>query len=467
MEPIVLKQPSYKKNKQSELLDKYFQNGPDKLQPYLDSINSPVYLFWSKAMHKPVPEGYTPQEAWLTARILRQISSVKSPVADMNGKVYSYQKLAHFDKSLHHIDLQIGGKFLISSGTSDDKQKFLTRGIIEEAIASSQLEGASTSRRYAKKMIAENKKPKNVSEKMIYNNYVTMAAIENEFKEKELSLDLLIDMHISLTQDTLDDPKDVGRIRLEGDPIKVIYKEKIAHEGAPRSFIDQELPKLFAYANDESEFIHPIIKASILHFWIGYLHPFADGNGRLARSVFYWYLFKNDYWGMAFVPISMVLKRAQRQYTYAYMQAEQDGKDLTYFIDFSIQRINLALKEFDEYVANLEHENEVIDRKLKGQTLLNDRQKQIVYFVTKDDTNYVTESSHRTMNGIARNTAKSDISKLVGENLLSPIKDGKQVKYFASEKLAQLIGGATKVLANGGQVLPIEAQSTLFDALDK
>jgi Fic family protein len=443
MESILLKHPSYKKYPQTALIEKYFNDGTDKLQPYIDSINSPNYLYWTKAMYKPTLEGYTSQEAWLTARVVRRITAIKSPITDVSSAVYSYIKLAHFDKILHHIDLQIGGKLLVNGGTGEDRQKFLSRGIIEEAIASSQLEGASTTRKYAKKMIAENRKPKSISEKMIFNNYVTMNAIENEYKEHDLSIELLMEMHVSLTNETLEDPEDVGKLREEGDLINVIYRDKIAHVTPPRSFVDQELPKLIEYANDDKEFIHPIIKASTLHFWIGYLHPFADGNGRLARSLFYWYLFKNDYWGMAFVPISMVLKRAQKQYTYAYIQSEQDGRDLTYFIDFSINRLDKALQEFDEYVNDLQNENKLIDKRLKGRLLLNDRQKQVVYYVTKDEINYTTESSHKTLNGIARNTAKSDLSKLVDDDLLNPIRDGKQVKYFASTKLKQLILGDT------------------------
>ncbi|WP_366511954.1 Fic family protein [Maribacter sp.] len=52
---------------------------------------------------------------------------------------------------------------------------------------------------------------------------------------------------------------------------------------------------LFFNNNPKKNFIHPIVKASILHFLIGYIHPFVDGNGRTARAIFYWYLLKNGY----------------------------------------------------------------------------------------------------------------------------------------------------------------------------
>ncbi len=420
---------------------KFLSGGSSSLNAYISSIDSPRYLFWDKAMYKQVPGDYTSQEAWLTAKLLRKIKSVPSPVIDEDGQPYTYSKLSHFERSLHMIDLKIGGKFIVGSNTSEEKQKFMTRGIIEEAIASSQLEGASTTRKYAKKMIAEKKKPRTTSEKMIYNNYITMSAIEEEFKNKELSVELLLEMHTMLTQDTLDDPADVGRIRNEGDLISVIYQEEIAHTAPDRDFVDEHLKRLISYANDDSEFIHPIIKASILHFWMGYLHPFADGNGRMARSIFYWYLFKNDYWGVAFVPISMILKRAKKQYTYAYIYSEQDNKDLTYFIDFSIRKIILALSEFEEYVKSLEDENKSIDVLIGRNITLNDRQKQIIYFLIKDVTNFTSELSHRTMNGIARNTARSDIKKLLNENLVVAQKEGRTVKYYASEKLIEMAGG--------------------------
>ncbi len=440
MEDLILDQPKMANtSKRSALIDRYVQRQPNTIDSYIEEINSPKYLFWDKARYRTIPEAYTAEDAWLTARIVRKIGSVKSPVQDMSGEYYTYLRLAHFDKLLHHIDLEIGGKFLVHASTSDERQRYLSRGIIEEAIASSQLEGANTSRQYAKKMIAERIKPRTNSEKMILNNYHTMNYIETDLKKRPLSIQLLCEIHKALTEGTLTDPEDEGRIRLVGDPINVIYDEKIAHRGAEREFMDEQLPRLIAYANDDSEFIHPIIKASILHFWIGYLHPFADGNGRLARTIFYWYLFKHEYWGVAFLPISMVIKRAKRQYAYSYLYAEQGGKDLTYFIDFSIHRLEIAMNEFNTYIDTLLAENTSIDNRLGDYPPLNERQKQVLYYVLQDNSHYTTEISHRTLNDIAKGTSRTDLHKLRDLKLLQPLRDGKMVKYYASEKLQQLM----------------------------
>jgi len=447
MDPITIHNPAVKGFDEQAIISKYLRANSLELSNYLSDINEPHYLFWSKAQYRKPPEGYTEKEAWLTARLLRKMSSTTGPIIAQDGEHFTWNKLGGFDEILHDIDLKTGGKFLVNAANIEDRQKFLSRGIIEEAIASSQLEGASTTRKYAKKMIAENKKPRNKSEWMIFNNYQTMMAIDEDYKERPMSLELLLEMHAQLTKNAMEpgDEGEVGKLRDEGEVIHVVYNDRIAYETPSRKFVDEQLRQFIKYANDNTKFLHPIIKATILHYWVGYLHPFVDGNGRLARSVFYWYLLKNDYWGMAYIPISMVLKRSKKQYTYAYIYSEQDNHDLTYFIDFSLRRIKRALQEFDEYVAGLQEENRLIELKLKNVLMLNDRQKQLVYYLVSDTTNYVSELSHRTMNGVARNTARSDLASLCDKDLLDKIKEGKHVRYYASKKLFKLINKPVKM----------------------
>jgi len=87
--------------------------------------------------------------------------------------------------------------------SQSNQQTFISRGIIEEAIASSQLEGAHTTRAAARKMIIEKRSPRNASERMILNNYKAINAIEENYKNQELSLDLLFELHRILTRDTI------------------------------------------------------------------------------------------------------------------------------------------------------------------------------------------------------------------------------------------------------------------------
>ena len=83
---------------------------------------------------------------------------------------------------------------------------------MEEAITSSQLEGAATSRRVAKDMLRSGRTPKNRSERMIVNNFRAMQRIR-ELRATPLSPALICDLHRIVTEGTLDNPEGAGRIQ--------------------------------------------------------------------------------------------------------------------------------------------------------------------------------------------------------------------------------------------------------------
>src|SRR5260221_12066996 len=107
------------------------------------------------------------------------------------------------------------------------------------------------------------------------------------------------------------------------------------------------------FANDsknENFFLHPIAKAIILHFLIGYIHPFSDGNGRTARALFYWYLIKKGYWLIEYMSVSRIILSSKAQYARAYQYTELDHNDCTYFILYNLKCIGRALEELKAYI---------------------------------------------------------------------------------------------------------------------
>ena len=255
---------------------------------------------------------------------------------------------------------------LQSSQTIDEKMKhhFLTLGIIEEAIASSQIEGASTIRRVAKKMILEKRTPNDKNEQMILNNYETMKFVE-EIKGIELTENTLFHLHNLLTQKTTFTHKDIGLYRKDSDQIVISddgTKGEIYHIPPKNKFLLKKMKRLIQYANDQlmdETFTHPIIKAILIHFWVGYLHPFVDGNGRLTRTLFYWYLQKHHYWRVSYLSLSKIIKNSKSHYRNAFIYSEQNTLDLSYFIDYNIKKIKLALTEFEKNVTETRNENKI------------------------------------------------------------------------------------------------------------
>jgi Fic family protein len=427
--------------KSTDVYNKFAQTRAELLN-YVERISENGYLHWEDARYREQPKGFTETEAWYMAREVRKISSAPIAVKTEKGEPFTLLRLQNVEGQIRHIDMYSGGHFILEDTKSVDKaekQKYLTRGIIEEAIASSQLEGASTTRRYAKKMIAENIKPRNESDWMILNNYKVMHAIDEKYKTQDLSIEMLLEMHDDLTRNTIKD-EDIGRLREDKDGIVVEYGDKIAHVPPTNAFLKKELPRLIEFANDSSgRYIHPVTKAIILHFWIGYLHPFVDGNGRIARSIFYWFMLKNDYWAIAFLPISMVIKRAPKQYAYSYIYSEQDNLDFTYFYDYNLRRIIQAIDEFKDYIELQHRQYNALDQKLEDIMYTNERQKRLIHHLVSIPTNYATVGAHQTLQSVSRVTANSDIKRLAAQGLLVSRRDGKSVRYYASDKLTHLV----------------------------
>jgi len=440
-----LEKPDTGKVRQEKIVMQAFARKSKEIFEFIKKIG-PEYLYWDKMRYKePSPEGLSKEELWIIIKVLRESQSISTQIKDKSGNHFSWIKLDYFERIFHELDMNTGGELFVNGGGVDkaNKQKLIMRGIMEEAIASSQLEGAATSRQAAKKMLREGRKPVNKSEQMIVNSYMSMKAIEENYKDKEMSLDLLIELHGLITKDTLDSSGERPRMRKAGEPI--VVSDEIQgvtyYEGPEMEFVKNELESLIKFANDESEnitFTHPVIKAIMLHFWMGYLHPFTDGNGRLARMLFYWYLIKKGYWAFVYLPISKIIKRSPKQYIMAYVYSEQDDNDLTYFIDYNLRKIELAVKEFSEYISKQASRNITMKKRCEAKYDLNIRQVQLLQYLHSEPDERTTMKIHMNINQIAKMTAITDLKGLVRKGFLHPEKQGRNVFYYGTDKIRQL-----------------------------
>lgn len=423
-----------------------FTKNREIFRAFLDKADSPAYLPWSKVKYKQTPPGLSPVEYWYLIKLTRGFRATPTFIQAENGSVFTWGKLDRFDRFMHQFDLETGGNLMVPaerlSLLNTGKENFVARGIMEEAIASSQLEGAHTTRKVAKQMILERRKPRNASEQMILNNYRTMQAIADDFKNRPLSREVLFELHAMLVDGTDVPEEEKRRFRTDMDNIVVgDDQNNIGHIPPKEEFLNKELDRFINIANDMSDdeiFLHPLVKAIFLHFWTGYLHPFTDGNGRLARTIFYWYLLKKGYWAALYLPISVMLKRSPSQYKHAYLYAEQDDYDLTYFVDYNFAKIAMAIAEFREYVAGKMQENKKINRTLASKYGLNDRQKQVLFHLARASGEHATIASHQVLNRISRITATKDLGGLVNLKLLSQKKEGKTFFYTATEQARKL-----------------------------
>jgi len=439
-----LEKPDFEKIDKEKIYKKLERSG-EKFTQFLQSVNEPKYLYWDEIKYKQIPEPLFAEEAWYLVKQFRTYLSRATIIKTEKGNYFKWIRLPYVDEFLHKIDISSGGQIFASMDviSESNKQKFISRGIIEEAIASSQLEGAHTTRQAAKKMITEKKQPTNKDEQMILNNFNTILKIDEDYKKQVLSESLIFELHRMITYKTVT-KEEQGRFRKNQDGIVVRgpigSQEYITHVPPNEDFVKEEMKKLLEYANDgiNDKFVHPIIKAIFLHFWFGYLHPFTDGNGRLARALFYWYLLRKGYWTFMYLPISTVIKLAPVQYAMAYIYSEQDSNDFTYFFDFHIRKIIQSLNDFIDYVSKKILENKEIDKIVSKDIHLVDRQKYLLHHLISEDNASITVSSHAALNNISRQTAAKDIKQIEKIGLIVGTREGKFIKYRSSKKLQEL-----------------------------
>lgn len=408
------------------------------------------YLHWEELRYKNwIPKKFASdiELFWTLVRIHRLFGSMNTPIKDSKGN-YFKMNTTNYNRFLHIIDKEMAGNFMgISSLSENDKRQIITRNIIEESIASSQLEGANTSRAVAKKMLLEGRKPINHSEHMIVNNHRTMLKIEQELYKEKLSWGLICELHSMITDQTI--PKEnQGKLRDTFDEngnrlsVKPWDDRTIAYIAPDKEFVEKELPRLIDFANDKEDpeigFIHPLIKAIMIHFWVGLLHPFEDGNGRLARILFYWYMLRNDYWAFAYLSLSEKIKKSHTQYAKAYIYSEQDNCDLTYFINYNINKLKLARIEFQNYIKNKVKENQSIISLAQQKYNFNERQVKLLQHFNRQMESRTNIIAHQKLYSIKKVTAIGDLKYLVQKGFLIKKKQGRNVFYYPTEKINKL-----------------------------
>ncbi|WP_027452621.1 Fic family protein [Segatella albensis] len=382
------------------------------------------YLYWDKVKYL-TPKGVDPQLFWGAVKMKRQM---QLQTIRFGKYTFSFMITPLMQSLLHEFDLKMGGSLSANGVISPrDRQIYLVNSIMEEAIASSQMEGASTTRKVAKDMLRKELRPKNRSQQMIVNNYATIKQLVEE-KGQVLDLNMLLDIHRSITTNTLDNPEDEGRLR-QTDDIYVIdaITGSVAHTPPSHTEIEELLHDLFAFASDKdkSNFIHPIIKGIILHFMLAWIHPFVDGNGRTARSLVYWYMLKKDYWMTEYLSISRVIYKNKKRYERMFLYTEADHMNMTYFILHNLQVMKKAYEDLKTYLSmKMEERNSVLQYcDIEG---INERQMQILKIINDTPSLVLTSLEVSNRFGISDKTARTDLKVLTELGYLKRIPINKK-----------------------------------------
>ncbi|MBP3552240.1 MAG: Fic family protein [Bacteroidaceae bacterium] len=400
----------------------------EKLTAIIEKIND-EYEYWDKVKYKNIPESCTSvQELWTRVKASR----ITTTVYTWETYNVTFGLTNRMQRMCHEFDMNFGGSWGNSAVLlHENREQYLISSLMEEAIFSSQMEGAATTRKVAKDMLRKKMAPKDKSQQMIANNYQTIRFIV-ENKEKPLTPELVFHIHRLMTEKTLENPEDAGRLRRNDD---VVVEDGITHEVVHMPPSYEELPafveELCHYFNetDAKVFVHPIIRGIIIHFMVAYMHPFVDGNGRTARALFYWYMLKQGYWLMEYMSVSRVIASSKKSYEKAYQYVESDGMDVGYFIIYNLKVLEKAFKQLQAYLKKKQEEKTLANTFLQLGNI-NERQAQIIRMYIDNPNEVLTVKDVQTKFMVTATTAKSDITGLMQRGMLSEISFNKVKKGY-------------------------------------
>ena len=397
------------------------------IMPIVDKVNAD-YEYWDKVKYKKLPEGFTPQMLWTNVKASR----LRNMILVWEKYGISLCVTSQMQRLCHEFDMKFGSFWEVEGDTqSAEKRYYLSSSLMEEAIYSSKMEGASTTRIVAKDMLRKKKSPQNKSQQMIANNYNTIRYIV-EHKDEPLTEEALLHIHRLMTEKTMDNPEDAGRFRTND---KVVVADMV--EGdiiyTPPSF--QEIPEFVEslcdfFNNDNPRtFIHPIIRGIIVHFMLAFMHPFADGNGRTARALFYWYMLKEKYWLTEYMSISRVIAKSKPSYEKSFRYVENDGNDIGYFVAYNLRALDISFQQLTDYIQRKQREKKAATSFMIAGNI-NYRQAMILQRLKEEPNTIMTVKDVQEQFSVSSMTARKDLSDLVQQGYLAEIAINKVTRGY-------------------------------------
>lgn len=207
----------------------------------------------------------------------------------------------------------------------------------------------------------------------------------------------------------------------------------------PAAELPDRLQRLCDFANEKNPtyFLHPVVRAVILHFWLAYDHPFVDGNGRTARALFYWMMLKEGFWSFEYISISREIFAHSKRYYNAFLHTEEDDNDLNYFICDQLRTIEESITHLYEHLQRKVQEQQQFARRIRDNAAVNHRQRALIIHLLKHPQQSTNVSAYCTEHRVVRQTARTDLTQLVNMGLLRVMKVKREFVYYPAPDLEE------------------------------
>ena len=213
------------------------------------------------------------------------------------------------------------------------------------------------------------------------------------------------------------------------DSVYVVGTE-VEHTGLPWQKLSEYMADLVKFIQDETQ-INDLLKAALIHFYTAYLHPYFDGNGRMARLLHLWYLVQQGYSSALFIPLSEYVEKSRKGYYNAYTLTEQNAAisgvlDVTPFLVYFIENVYHKLGSSLSAPKTTDTFQKALDS-----GLVTEKEKDLWYFVLSayGDGEFSTKQLEKDFGSAAYATIRGFVKKFEQLGLLTGQKYGNKVKY--------------------------------------
>jgi Fic family protein len=211
----------------------------------------------------------------------------------------------------------------------------------------------------------------------------------------------------------------------EADPMRVVSgyagREKVHFETPEAERVPKEMHAFLEWFNAPLEF-DPVLKAGLAHLWFVTIHPFEDGNGRIARAIADCALARADGSPQRFYSMSGRIERERKEY-YDILERTQKGNlDITPWLEWFLHCLSRAIDASDEFLASVFRKARTWQQ--ANQHSLNERQRKILNRLLDDFTGKLTSGKYAKLAKCSTDTALRDIRELMEYGILRQSEGG-------------------------------------------
>ncbi len=349
-------------------------------------------------------------------QILEELYYKTLPLSDFDGN-----NIVFIEN--HAAVNQSAVKLLLQS----QEQHYGIKAAEDEIVATSAIESIDFSRDSVRKIL-KGMAPKDEQENRILgikHGLEFIADTANKITEENLYKLYMMTVGNFLTGD--DRLKD--RKLYRHDTVYVV-SDRVEHLGLDYKKVPKFMKSLIEFANTEDD-INDLIKAAIIHFYIAFVHPYFDGNGRMARLVHLWFLIQKGYQSALFIPFSSQIEKSRKAYYDAHTVIEENKKysgkiDVTPFVLYFINNVYNKMDEGSVTVETLT----VYDDAVKNGKITEKETKLWKFVLSFYGTEeFSTKRLEKDFGDAAYATIRGFVLKFEDLGLLSSVKYGPRVKY--------------------------------------